>query len=89
MSRRTNMVLSFFEYLGFTVLEAYRRARLWKSERGQTTAEYVAVTAVAVALAVGVIFTVLGGSLSAAVDNIAGWIGDAAPSDPPDPPPSS
>jgi Flp pilus assembly pilin Flp len=40
------------------------------SERGQTSAEYVAVTAVAVAIAIGVIYVTLRDSLSTAVTNI-------------------
>jgi Flp pilus assembly pilin Flp len=81
------MVLSFFEYLAFKVLETYCNIRRWKPERGQSTAEYVAVTAVAVALAVGVIFLTLGGALNTAIDNIAGWIGESAPVDNPELPP--
>ena len=43
---------------------------LSKSERGQTSAEYVAVTAVAVAIAIGVIYVTLKSALSTAVTNI-------------------
>ncbi len=49
---------------------------LHRDERGQTTAEYVAVTAVAVAIAIGVIFSVLDPALSSAVSNIAKAITD-------------
>lgn len=65
------MVLSFFEYLAFKVLETYCNIRRWKPERGQSTAEYVAVTAVAVGLAVTVIFFTLNGALNSAVTSIA------------------
>ena len=41
-----------------------------ESERGQTSAEYVAVTAVAVAIAIGVIYVTLRNALSTAVTNI-------------------
>ena len=44
------------------------------SERGQTSAEYVAVTAVAVALAIGVIYLVLRDALSEAVSDIGAAI---------------
>jgi len=45
-----------------------------ESERGQTSAEYVAVTAVAVAIAIGVIYFALSGALSTATTNIASAI---------------
>ncbi len=41
-----------------------------ESERGQTSAEYVAVTAVAVAIAIGVIYITLKSALTTAVTNI-------------------
>lgn len=44
-------------------------ARL-NGETGQTSAEYVAVTAVAVAIAIGVIYVVLRNALSTAVSDI-------------------
>jgi len=43
-------------------------------ERGQTSAEYVAVTAVAVAIAIGVIYVTLKNSLSTAVTDIGNAI---------------
>jgi Flp pilus assembly pilin Flp len=46
------------------------------SERGQTSAEYVAVTAVAVAIAIGVIYVTLKDALSTAVTNIGSAITD-------------
>ena len=47
-----------------------------KAERGQTSAEYVAVTAVAVAIAIGVIYAVLQTALTAAVSDIGTAITD-------------
>lgn len=47
-----------------------------KGERGQTSAEYVAVTAVAVAIAIGVIYAVLSAALSTAVSDIGTAITD-------------
>ena len=41
---------------------------------GQTSSEYVAVTAVAIAIAIGVIYASLQGALSAAVSIIGGRI---------------
>lgn len=52
---------------------------LWfrlKEERGQTSSEYVAVTAVAVALAITVIYATLGGALTEAVGDIGSTITD-------------
>ena len=54
-------------------LELYNRVR---GERGQTSAEYVAVTAVAVAIAIGVIYAVLSSALSTAVSDIGTAITD-------------
>jgi hypothetical protein len=61
-------VLPFFEY---KLVKAYLWLKSPRGERGQSTAEYVAVTAVAVGLAVTVIFVVLGGALDTAVQTIA------------------
>ena len=72
-----------YSFLELAAFRLYFALRAFKNESGQTTAEYVAVTAVAVALAVGVIFAVLGGSLGDAIDNISSWIEGAAPDDPP------
>jgi len=47
---------------------------LAESERGQTSSEYVAVTAVAVAIAIGVIYVTLKNSLTTAVENIGSAI---------------
>jgi Flp pilus assembly pilin Flp len=59
-------------------LETYNRIRDFvRSERGQTTAEYVAVTAVAVAIAVGVLWATLGGAINTAIEGIAEDIGNA------------
>jgi Flp pilus assembly pilin Flp len=41
-----------------------------RNERGQTTAEYVAVTAFALAIAMGVVFSVLSGTLTSSVEEI-------------------
>ncbi len=57
-----------FDKIQTKVLELINRIR---DERGQTTAEYVAVTAVGVGLAITVIWAVLGGALSAAVGQIS------------------
>jgi Flp pilus assembly pilin Flp len=46
------------------------------NERGQTSAEYVAVTAVAVAIAIGVIYVTLSDALSDAVTSIGAAITD-------------
>lgn len=59
-------------------LELYHRiADKTRSEAGQTTSEYVAVTAVAVAIAFGVLYTALSGSLTTAIgtigDKIESW----------------
>jgi len=50
---------------------------LWnrlQDQKGQTSAEYVAVTAVAVAIAIGVIYVVLQTALTTAVSNIGNAI---------------
>jgi Flp pilus assembly pilin Flp len=62
------------------LLEMWNRLQ---DQRGQTSAEYVAVTAVAVAIAIGVIYVTLQGALSAAVTSIGeaitGFIGEELP----------
>ena len=58
------------------VLELMSRLRDLKEERGQTSAEYVAVTAVAVAIAIGVIYAVLQSALTTAVSDIGAAITD-------------
>jgi len=60
-----------FQAIEFKILELYNWVR---SERGQTTAEYVAVTAVGVALAITVLWLTLGDALDTAVTDIAGAI---------------
>ena len=57
-------------------LELMSRIRDMKEERGQTSAEYVAVTAVAVAIAIGVIYVVLQSALTTAVSDIGAAITD-------------
>jgi Flp pilus assembly pilin Flp len=68
-------------------LELLNRLRDIKDEVGQTSAEYVAVTAVAVAIAVTVIYATLGGALSEAVasigDTITEFVADPGPITPP------
>ena len=61
-------------YIEYKILEAYLWLKSPKNERGQTTAEYVAVTAVAVGLGVTVIFFTLGGALNGAVESISNKI---------------
>jgi len=57
------------------VLELVNRVTDYlRQERGQTTAEYVAVTAVGVALAIGVIWGVMNVALDTAVTNVASAI---------------
>jgi hypothetical protein len=80
-SRRTPTVLPFVEDLSYKALEVYCQLKSRKFERGQSTAEYVAVTAVAVTLAVTVIFLTLHSALNDAVDHISNWIEGAAPQD--------
>jgi Flp pilus assembly pilin Flp len=58
------------------ILEFVNRLRDMHEERGQTSAEYVAVTAVAVAIAIGVIYFVLRDALSEAVGDIGNAITD-------------
>jgi Flp pilus assembly pilin Flp len=53
------------------LLELWNRLQ---DQRGQTSAEYVAVTAVAVAIAIGVIYSVLSGALTEAVGDIGSAI---------------
>lgn len=48
--------------------------RLHRHEAGQTTSEYVAMTAVGVGLAVGVVWLALSGALSSAISAISGEI---------------
>ena len=45
-----------------------------RNDEGQTTTEYVAITAVGVVLAVGLVWTALEGSLTTAITSIAGEI---------------
>jgi Flp pilus assembly pilin Flp len=62
------------ESIQLKALELLNRLRdLKDAERGQTSAEYVAVTAVAVAIAIGVIYL----TLSEALTDAVGSIGDA------------
>ena len=68
-----------FNAIQLKALELWNRfdsnlENLAKSERGQTSAEYVAVTAVAVAIAIGVIYVTLRDSLTTAVTNIGNAI---------------
>jgi len=62
------------------VLELWNRLQ---DQKGQTSAEYVAVTAVAVALAIGVIYVTMEATLTEAVgsigDAITGFIGEELP----------
>jgi uncharacterized protein (UPF0333 family) len=53
------------------LLEMWNRLQ---GQRGQTSAEYVAVTAVAVAIAITVIYATMSESLSSAVEAIGGNI---------------
>jgi Flp pilus assembly pilin Flp len=64
------------------LLELVNRIR---DERGQTSSEYVAVTAVAVAIALGVIYVTLEASLSSAVEAIGSQITDFVNNGPPVP----
>ena len=58
--------------LNAKILEmVYRLADLKNDENGQTSAEYVAVTAVAVAIAITVIYATMETALSNAVSEIA------------------
>lgn len=56
------------------LLEFKGRLRNIWDERGQTSSEYVAVTAVAVAIAITVIYATLGGALTDAVGDIGAKI---------------
>lgn len=49
-------------------------AGLHRHEAGQTTTEYVAMTAVGVGLAISVVWLALSGALTSAVSSIAGEI---------------
>ena len=71
-SWRTTLISAF----QVKALELMNRIRDMKEERGQTSAEYVAVTAVAVAIAIGVIYAVLSSALSTAVSDIGTAITD-------------
>lgn len=57
-------------------LKALELLNRLNDQRGQTSAEYVAVTAVAVAIAIGVIYVVLQTALTTAVSNIGAAITD-------------
>ena len=60
-----------FDRIQLRALELLNRfSDLKNNERGQTSAEYVAVTAVAVSIAIAVIYATLGASLTTAVSNI-------------------
>ena len=61
--------------MDFSSIEVMKRG---KRERGQSTVEYVAVTAVAVALALGLTYLVLNTALSTALADIGGAIKDFA-----------
>ena len=63
------------------VLEMVNRVTdyLHGDERGQTTAEYVAVTAVGVALALAVVYVALKDALNAAVAEIAAQLASFIP----------
>ena len=68
-----------FNAIQLKALELWNRfdrsmENLAETERGQTSAEYVAVTAVAVAIAIGVIYVVLRTALTTAVSNIGSAI---------------
>jgi Flp pilus assembly pilin Flp len=68
-----------FNALQLKALELWNRfdsnmEKLAEAERGQTSSEYVAVTAVAVAIAIGVIYATLRTSLTTAVQNIGNAI---------------
>jgi Flp pilus assembly pilin Flp len=58
------------------VLELRNRLQDLKDERGQTSAEYVAVTAVAVAIAIGIVYTTLQGALDDAINAIGTGLTD-------------
>jgi Flp pilus assembly pilin Flp len=49
------------------------------SERGQTSAEYTAVTAAGVGIAIGVIWLTLSGEIQTAIEAIGDQINDAIP----------
>jgi Flp pilus assembly pilin Flp len=66
---------TLFNALQLKALELWNRfdrnmEKLAETESGQTSSEYVAVTAVAVAIAIGVIYLTLRNALSTAVSNI-------------------
>ena len=72
---------TLFNALQLKALELWNRIdrnmeKLAESETGQTSSEYVAVTAVAVAIAIGVIYITLRDALTTAVENIGAAITD-------------
>jgi Flp pilus assembly pilin Flp len=72
-----------FQAIELKVLELFNRTAYYlKSERGQTTSEYVAVTAVAVAIALTVLFATLSTELSEAVSTIGSRVSAFASSPP-------
>ena len=65
-----------FKALEDKALELFVRTTNWledtlRNERGQTSGEYVAVTAVGVVIAIGILYTVLKGAINTAVGDIA------------------
>jgi len=61
------------------LLELVARLQGARDERGQTTAEYVAVTAVGVALAIAVMYGLMKTAINDAVTDIAAAITNFAP----------
>ena len=72
-ARRATTMVNAIQLKAFEIVA---RLRDMKEERGQTSAEYVAVTAVAVAIAIGVIYAVLQTALTTAVSDIGSAITD-------------
>lgn len=67
---------SLIEAINLKALEVFHKLQAFvRSERGQTTAEYVAITAVGVALAIGVVFGLLDTALDSAVTGIGDGVG--------------
>jgi hypothetical protein len=65
------------ETLNLKILDLFCKLHdLTHGERGQTTGEYVAITAVGVALALGVVFGLFQSQLTSAVNAIGGEITD-------------
>ena len=62
---------SVLEFFQLKVLELVNRL---ESEEGQTSSEYVAVTAVAVVIALTVIYATLSGALTSAVSTVGSRI---------------